>query len=378
MARERPLYMVWPYQSQSLAHMAACPQAENTGRRHKMKHKYPATFPLLCIVFLHITFLACERRELTYYEVAEISLSADWSLSGLDSKEADFGATALFYPQTGGEPKVFLLGDRSGDRIRLPEGIYHVLLFNRSFNDFSNITFRGKECYETLEACAGKIITRPDEGMRTLVSSPEELAVATMEGFEVTEKMLGNYGSTPYKQTTVHPEITATGDDPCHIHLTPQKMTRKIIATFHIKGLNNVRSLTCRLDGVSESVFLATGKPSANTVIQEFVPSTYQFTPESPADGTISGTFEIFGLHTGSEHRIYIDALLTDGKTHFTESYDQVEVTETDNGQGTTTLRIEVNTGKIPDVEPENGSGSSFDVDVNGWENDINTDIPII
>lgn len=98
-----------------------------------MKHKYPASFPLLCIVFLHITFLACERRELTYYEVAEISLSADWSLSGLDSKEADFGATALFYPQTGGEPKVFLLGDRSGDKIRLPEGIYHVLLFNRSF-----------------------------------------------------------------------------------------------------------------------------------------------------------------------------------------------------------------------------------------------------
>ena len=343
-----------------------------------MKHKYPATFPLLCIVFLPITFLACERRELTYYEVAEISLSADWSLSGLDSKEADFGATALFYPQTGGEPKVFLLGDRSGDKIRLPEGIYHVLLFNRSFNDFSNITFRGKECYETLEACAGKIITRPDEGIRTLVSSPEELAVATMEGFEVTEKMLGNYGSTPYKQPTVHPEITATGDDPCHIHLTPQKMTRKIIATFHIKGLNNVRSLTCRLNGVSESVFLATGKPSANTVIQEFVPSTYQFTPESPADGTISGTFEIFGLHTGSEHRIYIDALLTDGKTHFTESYDKVEVTETDDGQGTTTLRIEVNTGKIPDVEPETGSGSSFDVDVNGWENDINTDIPII
>ena len=81
-----------------------------------MKHKYPASFPLLCIVFLHITFLACERRELTYYEVAEISLSADWSLSGLDSKEADFGATALFYPQTGGEPKVFLLGDRSGDK----------------------------------------------------------------------------------------------------------------------------------------------------------------------------------------------------------------------------------------------------------------------
>ena len=65
-----------------------------------------------------------------------------------------------------------------------------------------------------------------------------------MEGFEVTEKMLGNYGSTPDKQTTVYPEITATGDDPCHIHLTPQKMTRKIIATFHIKGLNNVRSLT--------------------------------------------------------------------------------------------------------------------------------------
>ena len=46
-----------------------------------MKHKYPATFPLLCIVFLHITFLACERRELTYYETAEVTLTADWSQS---------------------------------------------------------------------------------------------------------------------------------------------------------------------------------------------------------------------------------------------------------------------------------------------------------
>ena len=69
---------------------------------------------------------------------------------------------------------------------------------------------------------------------------------------------------------------------------------------------------------------------------------------------------------------------LQTAKPIFAESYDKVEVTETDDGQGTTTLRIEVNTGKIPDVEPETGSGSSFDVDVNGWENDINTDIPII
>ena len=39
---------------------------------------------------------------------------------------------------------------------------------------------------------------------RTIISSPDELAVATLEGFIVTEDMLGNYSQTTYGLSLIH------------------------------------------------------------------------------------------------------------------------------------------------------------------------------
>lgn len=331
---------------------------------------------LMCLCVSVFVFSSCDRRELTYYEVSEISLSIDWSQSGLDVKEGSYGATAVFYPRGGGEPKTFLLGDRSGDMVRLPEGLYDVLVFNRSFNDFGNIAFRGHDGYHTLEAYARKIETRQEGTTRTIVSPPDELAVATLEGFSVTEDMLGNYSHTYYGRTAKAAVGGSVEDSPFSIRLSPRKLTREVVAVLHVEGLNNIRSVVCRIDGVAESVFLATGEASANTVTQEFAPSDPQFTPGSPFNGTVTGRFEVFGF-SDAEHNLHIDALLVDGKTHFTGDYEGVKVTEQDNGEGVLVLRVEVNTGKVPDVKPEGGSGSGFDVDVDGWGDDINTEIPI-
>lgn len=341
-------------------------------------------FSLYVLLFFSLSFCSCERRELTYYEVSEISVHADWSGSGLDEEESNYGATIVFYSRGGGEPKVFLLGDRSGSVIRLPEGVYDAVLFNRSFNDFSNIAFRGNNGYATLEAYARKIETRRDDETRTetrtIASSPDGIASAIIEGFTVTEDMLGNYSQTGYGR--VKPVVAAegeeeTGGDRFTIRLAPRKLTREVKAVLHVKGLNNIRSATCRIDGVAESVFLATGKASATTVTQEFTPTNLEFTPGSPFDGTLTGTFQVFGFDMEGEHHLYIDALLVDGKTHFIEDYEKVKVTEMDNGEGVLILQVEVNTSKIPDVKPEGGSGSGFDVDVDGWGNNINTEIPI-
>ena len=138
-----------------------------------------------CLLCVSILLVSCERRDLTYYEVSEITLTADWNDSGLDDKEQKYGATAVFYPRNGGEPKIFMMGDRSGDAVRLPMGVYDIIVFNRSFNDFSNIAFRGNS-YETLEAYARKVETRVDKKTRvetrTIISSPDELAAATLKG----------------------------------------------------------------------------------------------------------------------------------------------------------------------------------------------------
>lgn len=351
---------------------------------HFRQKNIRTNFSLYVLLFLSLSFCSCERRELTYYEVSEISVHADWSRSGLDEEESNYGATIVFYPRGGGEPKVFLLGDRSGSVIRLTEGVYDAVLFNRSFNDFSNIAFRGTNDYAMLEAYARKVEMRRDDETRmetrTIASSPDGIAAATIEGFTVTEDMLGNYSQTGYGR--LKPVVAAegeeeTGGDRFTIRLAPRQLTREVKAVLHVKGLNNIRSATCRIDGVAESVFLATGKASATTVTQEFTPKNLELTPGSPFDGTLTGTFQVFGFDMEGEHHLHIDALLVDGKTHFTEDYEKVKVTEMDNGEGVLILQVEVNTSKIPDVKPEGGSGSGFDVDVDDWGNDINTEIPI-
>ena len=329
---------------------------------------------LLCLLFL---LESCDRRELTYYDEAEIALTVDWSQSSLSDEEgAARGATAVFYPTDGGKPQIFLMGNYSQESVRLPEGVYNVILFNRSFTDFSNIGFRGNGGYETLEAYNKRMETRTDGNgeTRTVTGSPEKLASAAVEGFTVTEDMLGNYSQTTYGKST----FSATeGDGRCTLHLVPEKRTSEVIAVIRVEGLNNIRSATCRLDGISESVFLATGRVSGQTVSQEFPLSHPVYDEGSPFNGTLTGTFNVFGIDISDTHRLHLEAKLVDGKTVFTGDYDNVKVTEKDNGEGIITIYVEATTDKIPDVEPEGGGNSGFDVDVGGWGDEVNTDVPI-
>ena len=39
-----------------------------------------------CLLCVSILLVSCERRDLTYYEVSEITLTADWNDSVLDDK----------------------------------------------------------------------------------------------------------------------------------------------------------------------------------------------------------------------------------------------------------------------------------------------------
>lgn len=329
---------------------------------------------LLCLLPL---LASCERRELTYYNTAEITLTVDWSQSGLDNaEEAAHGATAIFYPAHGGEPKTFLLGNYSQETVRLPQGVYNIIVFNRSFTDFSNIAFRGSDGYETLEAYNKKTDTPAagKKGIRTVTAHPEKLAAATVTDFAVTQDMLGNYTRTTAGKAT----YSATADDENHpLHLIPQKRTSEVVTVIRVEGLNNIRSAVCRLDGISESVFLATGEVSGQNISQAFALVNPVFDEGSSRNGTLTGTFNVFGIDFSHNHRLHLEAQLVDGKTVFTGDYDNVQITEKDNGKGVITIYVETTTDKIPDVEPDGTSGSGFDVDVDGWGNEVDADVPL-
>lgn len=320
--------------------------------------KQDTSFLLSVLLFFCLYFSSCERRELTYFSAAQITISADWSRAGLNDQEQNYGATAVFYPVCGGKPILVLMGDRKETVVRLGEGLYDVILFNRSFDDFGGIAFRGEDRYRTLEAYG------------TTAESPDELAADRMERFEVTPGMLGNYAPVPKTRGLV------AEDDSCHLCFTPEKLTKEITALIRIKGMNNIRTATCTLSGVSESIFLASGQSSEKTLTQEFTLRNPVFLPGSLTEGTMSATFSVFGFDETIRHDLHLNALLVDGKTRFEESFDNVKISRADNIDGTFTIIIDLTCTKtIPNVKVEGGSG--LDADVDDWPDEEDTDVNI-
>lgn len=321
------------------------------------------TLSVLTCIFCGVLFASCDRRELTYYMESEIEIHADWSHAALDEVEANYGATAIFYPEAGGAPKVVLMGNRETAKVRLPEGRYNVILFNRSFEDFGCIAFRGTEAYGTLEAYASRIETRTEE----ITDCPEKLAADRIEGFEVTEDMLGNYSEVMKTHTT-------EGDE-CVLNFSPRSLIEEMRVTVHIKGLNNVRTAVATINDVAASVFLATGETSQQTVTQRFELGNPQYNPGSPFDGTMTSTFNAFTFNADRQHEVQIQALLTDEKTIFKQDFTGVEVKEETGADDTVILTLELGTEKVPDVKPEGGGGPGFDVDIEGWGDEQEGDI---
>lgn len=323
----------------------------------------------LCILILLLPLSGCERRDITYYLEAEVEIHVDWSQAELNDKEANYGATVVFYPEDGGTPRIMLMGNRNYEKVRLPQGRYNVIIFNRSFDDFANVNFRGKEHYETLEAYASKTGTRIEE----ITDSPEALASDCIEGFEVTEEMLGNYSTVMTNRSA-----TAEGtDQACSLCFKPLKLIKEMKFTLHVKGLNNVRSACATIDGVSASVFLASRQASRQTVTQRFDLGNKTFYSGSPFDGTMDATFNSFNFNADDFHTVRIEADLVDGKTTYEESFDEVAVDKEVNEDGKIYFSIKIETSPIPDVKPEGGSDSGFDVDVGNWGDEINSDIII-
>lgn len=303
------------------------------------------------VALLAVLLSACERRELTYPHESEITITADWSKAGLSEHEAQYGATAVFYPAEGGAPVTVLMGDRDRKTARLKKGRYHVVLFNRSFDDFGSIAFRGMEGHHTLEAYAKNAQNRGVDSGKVATDSPDELAAACVENFEVDGRS-------------------------CRLDFTPRKLTREITATINIKGLNNIRTATCTLGGVSESVFVASGMPSEQTMMQQFELGNPVYLPGSQTEGTLSATFSVFGFDEDITHDVQFKALLVDGKTEFSEELKDMKVNVKEDGEGLVHITIEVACKEtVPSVRPEGSSG--MDADVDGWDEEENKDIDI-
>lgn len=333
----------------------------------------------LCRALFFLMLLAgCDRRDITYYLESELMIEADWSLSQLPDEEQGYGATTLFYNAANGTLfKPLPMGSRENEDVRLPQGCYHAVIFNRSMNSFSNIIFSGSETYETLKACARQVETRTDPETRVttrvIVSTPEELAGDVAEFRDVTEAMLGNYNMPESGNTRAAED---KNPESYIVRLTPQKLTQRVRVRATVPGINNIRSAMGLLNGVSEGVFLSTRLLTTGTVTQQFDMPDIKYDEGSPFNGILTGEFNVFGFDRTTPRKLVLKTLLVDGKTIVEQTFNVTsrDIVEED---GTLTIYIEIVSEKLPDVKPEGNPDSGFDTDVDEWGDPIEEEIPL-
>ena len=261
------------------------------------------------------------------------------------------------------------MGDRTQTTVRLPYGRYDAILFNRSFDEFGTMAFRGQEQLHTLEAYALQTETR--YGTKIITAAPGKLASAVIRDFEVTDNMLGNYAPAGARSVADCP------DGACRLQFTPLPLTRKVKIRLHITGIDNLKQATCQLGGVPLSVYLHDGNTdNAEKGAQEF--EIESITPDegSATAGTLSGMVHLFGLPASEEVQIKVKALLKDNTTVVERDVENIEVNEEADDNGTVTLHIKADiTEPLPDIKPSEDSG--FGADVEEWGQDNTTEIPI-
>lgn len=336
----------------------------------------------ICVLLL---LASCERRDITYHLESELYIRSDWQQSLLPDGEEHHGATTVVFSPDGKGGKMMLMGTREQESVRLPQGTYHAVIFNRSPDGFASIRFTG-ETFESYTASARQVETRTDPDTRAvtrvLLTTPEELAADVVTGFTVTEGMLGNYsGTSPMNRDRVagNTATRAEESDPERytLRFMPRKLTHKVMVEIHIEGINNLRSTVATIDGVSESVLLCTGQPSPPDAVQQFDLPDITYDKGSPFNGILSGEFNVFGINTAGEHTLKLRMLLVDNKT-VVERTLPAKAEQRDDGGGEIRILIHVSEPEpLPTVKPEGDPDSGFDADVEEWGDPQESELPI-
>ncbi len=210
------------------------------------------------------------------FTLCEVPVAVDWTAFG----DAPTTMTLLFYPKEGSAPIQQVVNRSDSAKVDLPVGTYHVVLFNGKAEDFATIGFRGMDKYETAELYIHDIETKADSA--NVVHNPEQVGLAKLENFEVTEAMLTK-AETPL------------------IQLAPNCVDATTAVEVRIEGIHNLEQVTGMMAGMAESFFIATGKTGKSQV--SHIMDDWKIVPDAndPTIGWIKGNFASFGLPTLDE-----------------------------------------------------------------------------
>ncbi len=343
---------------------------------------------IIAIAIVALATLSCERRELTYdySPYCEVVLNVDWS----NMSEAPTGMTIMAYPQDGGTPTTIQSNTVTSGTLKLPAGVYNILVFNQIPSDFGTVSFRGMDQWDTAEVYSNETTSNvswaSSKSEATTVREPEDIAVATYTDVEICEDCIEK-STAQYKLTGERIVIET-------IDLKPNIVIKRTLVRVRVDGIGNLLSTRAVLTGMSEGYNFSTQQSTetrASHFFEDWEIVDYDYGEQY---GETYAYFASFGIPstttstratddwTGS---IYIQMLLVDNETIIEHA---ATVTIASNSDVTDTyvdadIDVDIETNVIvevgfsddeddsmpvlPDVKPEGSSDSGFSAEVEDW-----------
>ncbi len=338
-----------------------------------------------------IAAVSCEHKELCYYHphVAPVRVNVDWSLFPMDEPT---GMTAYAYPLHEDENDIyrFISHNINYITLELEAGFFHTLVFNQSESEYGSFEFTHLEDYNTAQVRVRQTKSNwyatkaPDTKVGT---EPEWLAVGCAENIEVTEEMvrIAEEEFLANRQEQMIRAIERAINNVATV--TPISVIKQVEFRVYGEGLYNLRSVRASVDGMAEGCILATGDVTENKVSHTIDTWTIDYIGSDRSIGDLVATLGTFGIpsgHTGKpeENKFSIHLMLVDNQT--TIDYDfnigdiLTEFNELDGSNGelqkvVVKLRLPE---RLPDVKPVDGEGGGFDINFDGWGDEIVIVIP--
>lgn len=334
----------------------------------------------------------CEFRALDYdyIDTAEVNIIADWSLSSLLSHPN--GHTVMFFPQDGGSP-VVRLSHSDTVTTHLPLGMYDVIVFNETFEDFDYIDFINRNSFSEIAAvCDNSELVR--SGFQ-VYEEPDMLAADVINDFEVTETMVDvtrafTRARAAAMKSGAQTRAMAGEQLPQQLTWTvrPTPLVYNVNVKVSVQGLDKVNSSGAYVSGFSQGVRLSDGEPLDMPVTHKLTFSDRYFDVGSNATGYMTGSFRSFGLvdhgqSASTDYEMDFRAVLSDGSNFRDIRPLRGKIKEY---QAEFTVSFEIDVGfdgsggsdgpiVIPDVgPPDDPGGGGWQVLVGDWDEEI---IPI-
>lgn len=324
------------------------------------------------VTAVSVLLSSCERDPLYYLGRTPVNVvvNMDWRNLGV----APEGASIYFYPEGGGQTWSFTTNSVLSTMVQVPSGYYTVMVFNRTPDEYGTMHFRAMDSVS--DACAVLDFrysswAGASDTVGHTVYEPETIVSGRTDHFyvhDIIESVRDTLSEWGYRIDTVD--------------VTPQQFVMTGTVRVRVNGIHNAKSSRAYLTGMGGAVRL---------VPRTTCDSLCTHTPESwslsrdAADytkGYLVSEFRCFGLpdtyrqmKDKANNRFHIEVLLVDNKTVIKKDWEVGDLIIEYPQE--LRLTLDVSALDLPDVPPEGGTESGFDVTIDDWDDPDDVDIPL-